>query len=156
MPGLPSLAQHGGRRHTLQVMGSEVAIRGGRARRLRAAVLALLALLAFLPPGFAKPAQAEGMAGSAEAGFALVICTADGLIVLSPDQGGEREPAQPQHDLSCLACLLRLASPPPAIAAAPPRAAEAAPPAMAWAVADAAPRARPHLRPDKTGPPSRA
>lgn len=133
-------------------MSREVAPRGFLTLRLRAAALAFLALLAFLPPAFVPHARAGGEAG----GFQLIICTADGMIVLTQDEGGEPAPAPDQHDLSCLACLLRLGSPPPGLAAAiqPPAAAHA--PAIFWAAADAAPRDPPHLRPFKTGPPPSA
>lgn len=114
-------------------------------------MLAVLALLAFLPPTFAPRAQAGGEAS----GIPLIICTADGLVLLTQEPGDEPEPAHPPHDLSCLACLLRLASPPLDVAAVAKPPALAAVPAPAWALADAVVQAPPHLRPDKTGPPSR-
>ncbi len=114
-------------------------------------MLAILALLAFLPPAFAPQARTISEAP----GFPLIICTADGLVLLTPETGDEPAEEPPSHDLSCLACLLRLASPPPALAVVAEPAAPSRTPVLAWVVADAVPQVRPHLRPDKTGPPRR-
>jgi hypothetical protein len=133
-------------------MGRQAASRGAGALRLRAGALAVLALLAFLLPAFGPRAQA----GAAAASLPHVICTADGLIVLAVDGEGQGAPAEEKHELSCLACLLRLAPQPEAagVALRIPAVAEA--PTPGWAAATAAARAPPHLRPDKTGPPARA
>ncbi len=114
----------------------------------------MLALLAFLLPAFGQRTQAR--AEPAPATLPLVICTADGLVLLTPDEEGKGGPAGEKHELSCLACLLRLAAQPHAagVALSPPAVAEAPPPG--WAPASPEARAPPHLRPDKTGPPARA
>lgn len=152
MPGLPSLAQPGCRRHTLIAMGRQAASRGARALRLRAGALAALALLAFLLPAFGPRGQAE----ASPAPFPLVICTADGLVLLTPEGAGEGTPADEAHELSCLACLLRLAPQPHAPDATLRPPALSAAPAPGWASSTHAARAPPHLRPDKTGPPAGA
>lgn len=114
----------------------------------------MLALFAFLLPSIGPSAAAAGPEPLSPAPFPLVICTADGLVVLHGEDGGSGEPAGDGHDLSCLACLLRLGSPPPGPVGA------LAPPCLGTAARAAAPmagepRSPPRLRPDKTGPPAR-
>jgi hypothetical protein len=116
-------------------------------------VLALCALVAFLLPVFG-PSPTTAAATSASR-LPIVICTADGLAVLDGGDEGSGEPTGEGHALSCLACVLRLGSPPPEPLAglSLPHAGVAHRLALPAA---AEPQASPHLRPDKTGPPARA
>lgn len=111
--------------------------------RLLAAILLLQAV--------AAPARC--LAAAAPAGFATVICTAEGPRSLHLDAGGSEAPA-PGHDAAfCTACHALPQAPPLTAPVPPPQRWVATPPAWLPSTAEHLPR-RARAPPfDPTGPP---